>query len=173
MPNPAKAALLGAALILAAAVTHADRDAQVDEVLGPWLTEKEGAVIEIYRCGEEGSRELCARIAWLREPYTDEGDLKRDPENPDASLRDRPLCGIEVLTGLKRSDSNTWSYGRVYNPKNGNDYSAYLDAKADETVHIRGYIGIPLIGKSETWTRPDGIDIGCPQGERSMATGSE
>lgn len=148
--------------VLLAAAARADSRVSVDAVLGPWLTEKKGAVIEIYECGEAGDRELCGRIAWLRKPYADDGTLKRDPENPDAALRDRPLCGIEVLTGLKRNDEDTWTFGRVYNPRDGKHYRAYLDAKSDGTVRIRGYVGIPLFGKSETWTRPEGIDIGCP-----------
>lgn len=157
-----KGALAGGAALLLAAAAGADSRVSVDQILGPWLTEKKGAVIEIYQCGSTSERELCGRIAWLREPYTDDGELKRDPENPDASLRDRPLCGITVFTGLKRKDKDTWAFGRVYNPKDGNEYRAYLEAEDDGTVHIRGYIGIPLIGKSEDWTRPEVIDIGCP-----------
>lgn len=156
-----RAVLLVAAAFVTTLAAQADSRVPAGDIFGPWLTEKEGAVIDIYECGEE-ERELCGRIAWLKKPYTDEGKLKRDPENPDLSLRDRPLCGIEVVSGLERIDKDTWGFGRVYNPKDGNRYSAYLNANDDGTVHIRGYIGIPLIGKSETWTRPEGIDIGCP-----------
>jgi len=159
-----RAALVGGAAVVLAAAAGAASRVSVDRILGPWLTEKKGAVIEIYECGDEQDRELCGRIVWLRKPYTDDGRLKRDPKNPDASLRDRPLCGMEVFTGLKRADEDTWAFGRVYNPKDGNQYRAYLDADDDGTVHIRGYVGIPLFGKSEDWTRPEGIDIGCPQG---------
>lgn len=150
--------------MLLTAASRAEPWAPVSDVLGSWLTEKEGAVIEIYECGEDQDRELCGRVAWLRDPYTDDGELKRDPENPDPSLRDRPLCGMEVFTGLKRSDGDTWSFGRVYNPRDGNEYRVYIDARGDGTLNIRGYIGIPLIGKSEKWTRPEDIDIGCPSG---------
>lgn len=159
----AKAALAGGTAVLLAAAVRADSRVSVDQILGPWLTQKEGAVIEIYECGDTREPELCGRIAWLRKPYTDDGELKRDPKNPDASLRDRPLCGLDVFTGLKRHNQDTWAFGRVYNPKDGKQYRAYLDAKDDGTVHIRGYIGIPLFGKSEDWTRPEGIDIGCPE----------
>lgn len=159
-----RGALAGGIAVLLATAAHADSRISVDEILGPWLTEKKGAVIDIYRCGSDDDQELCGRIAWLRKPYTDDGELKRDPENPDPSLRDRPLCGIEVFTGLKRNDKDTWTFGRVYNPKDGRQYRAYLDAKDDGTVRIRGYVGIPLFGKSETWTRPQGIDIRCPEG---------
>lgn len=159
-----KTALAGGTAVVLAAAAYADSRVDVESILGPWLTEKEGAVIDMYKCGADGEPELCGRIVWLRKPYNDDGKLKRDPENPEASLRDRPLCGIEVVTGLKRTDRNTWAFGRVYNPKDGKHYRAYLDAGDDGTVSIRGYLGIPLFGKSETWTRPEGIDIGCPEG---------
>lgn len=157
-----RAALAGGMTVVLAAAAQADSRIGVDEILGPWLTGKKGAVIEIYECGPDDERELCGRIAWLRKPYTDDGKLKRDPKNPDPSVRDRPLCGIEVFTGLKRNDKDTWAFGRVYNPKDGRQYRAYLDANDDGTVRIRAYVGLPLFGKSETWTRPEGIDIGCP-----------
>lgn len=161
MLNLANKTFAGAAL-LASLAAHGNDRVPVKEILGPWLTGKQGAVVNIYECGEGA---LCGRIAWLRKPYTDDGGLKRDSDNPDASLRDRPLCGINVFTGLKRTDRDTWAFGKVYNPKDGNQYSAYLDANEDGSLDIRIYIGIPLIGKSETWTRPQGIDIGCPSEE--------
>jgi len=161
MLNLAKKTLAGAALLTCLGAQGGDRVPEKD-ILGPWLTGKQGAIIDIYECDEDS---LCGRIAWLRKPYTDNGELKRDPDNPDASLRDRPLCGIEVFSGLKRTDRDTWAFGKVYNPKDGNQYSAYLDANEDGSLDIRVYIGIPLIGKSETWTRPEGIDIGCPSQE--------
>jgi len=157
----AKLVLMGGMLAVTAAVPTQEPQVSVDQVLGPWLTGKKGAVIDIYRCGD-GNKKLCGRIAWLRKPYHQDGSLKRDPENPDESLRKRPLCGIEVFTGLTRTDADTWARGRVYNPEDGHRYHAYLDFNGDGTLHIRGYIGIPLFGKSETWTRPEGIDIGCP-----------
>lgn len=160
MLRSAKTPLLGALLTVMSAGHAAERVPTAD-IVGSWLTEKKGAVIDIYQCGEEKD-ELCGRIAWLRKPYKDDGTLKRDDDNPDPSLRDRPLCGIEVFTGLKRTDKDTWAFGDVYNPKDGNSYSAYMDANEDGTVDIRVYIGIPLIGKSETWTRADNIDTGCP-----------
>lgn len=164
MPKTAIAVMLSAALLLLSATSHARERAAPEDVLGPWLTEKEGAVIELYQCDKaDKEREICGRIAWLEDPYTDDGKLKRDLENPVASLRDRPRCGLEVVTGLTRSDKDTWTDGRVYNPKDGQEYSAYLDVKEDERIRIRVFLGIPLIGKSEIWTRPgDDINIGCP-----------
>jgi len=163
MSRPVCAFLLGSVILSNTMLAGAADRASIDEVVGPWLTEKEGAVIELYDCGDGSETEICGRIVWLREPYTDDGELKKDPDNPDPSLRDRPMCGIQVVTGLKRADKNTWTHGRVYNPKDGRSYSAYLDVKEQGHLHVRVYVGIPLIGRSETWSRPQGIDIGCPE----------
>ncbi|MGA8260352.1 MAG: DUF2147 domain-containing protein [Arenicellales bacterium] len=157
----AKLAVLGGILAITVTAPTHETKVGVDHVLGPWLTGKKGAVIDIYRCGDK-DKELCGRIAWLRKPYHSDGKLKRDPDNPEESLRHRSLCGIEVFTGLRRTDAHTWGHGRVYNPEDGRRYRAYVRADDDGTLHIRGYIGIPLFGRSETWTRPDGIDIHCP-----------
>lgn len=155
-----KLAVLGGLLAVTALVPSHEPNVSVDHVLGPWLTGKKGAVIDIYRCAR--GKELCGRIAWLKKPYHKDGELKRDPENPSPSLRKRPLCGIQVFTGLRRTSADTWGRGRVYNPEDGRRYRAYVRVNDDGTLYIRGYIGIPLIGRSETWTRPDGIDIRCP-----------
>lgn len=157
-----EALLLGMLIAFCSVVSRAESQVPIDKVLGAWLTQKKGAVIEIYGCGQ--TKDLCGRIAWLRKPYHENGELKRDPDNPDESLRNRPRCGIEVFTNLTRVDGDTWAHGRVYNPEDGNRYRAYLNANSDGTLHIRAYLGIPLIGKSETWTRPEGVDLGCPNG---------
>jgi len=165
MPAPLKAALLAATLMLPSRAVIAQDDTVPGQVLGPWLTGEQGAVIELYRCGDSGAEELCGRIVWLEEPYTDDGRLKRDTQNPAPSLRDRPRCGLEVVTGLARKDDgDTWTGGRVYNPQDGKRYKARLKAGDGEQLTIRVYLGIPLIGKSETWTRPgQDIELGCPE----------
>jgi hypothetical protein len=63
---------------------------------GVWMIEDEVA-IAVARCGA-GS--LCGRVLWLRTPRDAAGRPKRDTMNPDAALRERPLCGLTVLDGL-------------------------------------------------------------------------
>lgn len=156
----------GAVLSLLAALWLATAPASAAapgaDVLGLWLTEKKLLLIDIYRCEDR----LCGRIAWLGKPRRKStGELRRDRKNPDPALRDRPWCGIEVIWGLKE-DGAGWRGGTFYTPKEGATYSVDITPQHDGTLKVHGYLGIRLLGRSETWTRP-GPDIrpGCEPAE--------
>lgn len=116
---------------------------------GLWLMEKNKFAIRIYECTEG----LCGRIVWLRDPLDKRGRLKRDKHNPDTALRDRPVCGIEVLTGMRPASDDEWDGGTIYNPQDGKTYAASLRAVAPDTLEVRGYVGLPLFGKTRALTR--------------------
>lgn len=116
---------------------------------GVWLLEKNKVAIQIYQC-DDG---FCGRIAWIKEPLDDNGRPWRDKYNPDAALRNRPLCGIEVLSGLRPAGHDQWDGGRIYNPRDGQVYAAAVRAVAPDTIEVHGYVGIPLFGKTRTLTR--------------------
>lgn len=119
--------------------------------VGTWLTEEGKSRIEISRCGEE----LCGRIVWLREPNEPDGSPKLDDENPDPQLRDRPILGLQILSGFTRAseDGTEWEDGTIYNPENGKTYSCTIAVREDGTLRVRGYVGIPLLGETQIWQR--------------------
>ncbi|MCL5775977.1 DUF2147 domain-containing protein [Limibaculum sp. FT325] len=125
-------------------------------VEGVWLTGKKQVGVELYRCGAQ----LCGKIVWLEKPRWSEGTLKRDEHNPDPALRDRPWCGIEVISGLQRNGRG-WEEGSFYYPKDGKSFDLELHENGDGTLKVRAYLGIKLLGKTETWTRPEGSLPGC------------
>lgn len=156
-------ALLGIALALslAAAVAPAGAADAATEgktaLLGPWLSGKKGVIVDFYPCGSN----VCGRIAWLGDPLND-GKPKRDKKNPNPALRDRPLCGIQVIRGLEPQGDGVWDGGEVYDPKHGNSYSLEVKKLSDNRLKLRAYLGIKLLGISEVWTRPDpNHEIGC------------
>ena len=116
---------------------------------GVWLMEKNKVAVRIYECSEG----LCGRIVWLQEPVDKQGRLKRDQYNPKTALRNRPVCGIEVLTGLRPAGQDEWDGGTIYNPQDGKTYAASVRAVAPDTIEVRGYVGLPLFGKTKTLTR--------------------
>jgi len=133
-------------------------------VLGLWLSEKKKLLVELYPCDDE----VCGRIAWMAKPYWKSGELRRDVHNPDPELRDRAWCGIQTIRGLTPRDDGSLDHGSFYNPKDGGTYSLEVTPGDDGTLEIRGYLGIKLIGKSETWTRPGpGITPGCVSDDES------
>jgi uncharacterized protein (DUF2147 family) len=83
----------------------------------------------------------------------DETNPPLDGQNPDLSLRFRPLCGLVILKGFKPSGEREWDDGSVYDPDNGKTYRANMALADNGALRLRGYIGIPLLGQTQVWTR--------------------
>ncbi len=139
---------LAASLIACAALASA---AQTSGVLGDWLTPA-GSVVRIEKCGAD----VCLSIAVLAPnvPIT-------DIHNPDRGLRSRSLCGLQIGNGFTLSGANHASGGKLYDPKTGKTYRGEMTADG-AGLHLRGYVGIPLFGASETWTRTTAPVRPCP-----------
>ncbi len=123
-----------------------------DDILGLWLNQDEDAHIEITK--RDGK--YFGKIIWLKFPIDDEtGEPKVDKHNPDESLRSRPSLGLEILTDFVFDGKESWEDGKIYNPKKGKTYSCYMRFIKEDTLKIRGFIGVSLIGKTNIWTRVD------------------
>ncbi len=81
--------------------------------------------------------------------------VRRDDLNPDPALRDRPLKGITILHGFEYVGDDVWKGGRIYDPNSGKTYKSSMTLVNKNTLKVRGYIGISLFGRSDTWTRDD------------------
>ena len=119
-----------------------------DDILGTWSGTDGKGNVQIYK--QDGK--YFGRIVWLKEPNDANGKPKTDAKNPDDKLKSRPLIGAIVLRDFIY-DKGEWNSGRIYDPQNGKDYKCYLKLKDANTLLVRGYIGISLIGRTETWTR--------------------
>src|SRR5262249_830180 len=117
--------------------------------VGVRYAEGGAAQVAIEPCGAE----LCGRVGWLRSPLDEDGCDLRDRRNPDPALRDRRVEGLEVLLGLVPQGDGTWAHGRIYDPASGNTYTCQLALEGNDRVRLRGYVGIPLLGRTTTWIR--------------------
>ena len=86
------------------------------------------------------------------------------PPAPDAhplcelckgELKDKPIVGMIILRGVRRSGDG-YSTGQILDPDEGQVYKCRI-ALSDEgrKLGVRGYVGIPLFGRSQTWTRKE------------------
>ena len=120
--------------------------------LGVWATDEEKSHIEIYECGDQ----LCGRIIWLKEPLNEDGTEKLDINNEDPAMRERPIVGLELMTGFVARGERKWGDGRIYDPENGKLYQCKMELKDPDTLKVRGFIGISILGRTQIWTRVQG-----------------
>lgn len=114
-----------------------------DEIVGIWLT-KDKDRISVYRQGG----------MYFAKPLVDATDQnKTDIHNPDPALRNRALTQVLILQNFEYAKDGQWTKGRVYDPYNGKTYQSRINMPNPRTLKIRGYIGIPLFGRTEVWTR--------------------
>lgn len=70
-------------------------------------------------------------------------------------LHNQPIVGMTVLSGLKPKKEQ-WMNGRILDPENGKFYQCALHTLDNgKHLRVRGYIGLPLLGRSQTWERID------------------
>jgi uncharacterized protein (DUF2147 family) len=119
-------------------------------VTGLWLSADKRGIIRIYE--QDGL--FYGRLVWLKEPEDDQGNAILDSENPDPEKRDQPILGLQMVLGLEYSDGE-WRNGEIYDPESGNTYSARLRLNGSDRMDLRGYIRLPMFGRTESWTRID------------------
>lgn len=120
-------------------------------VLGMWKNPT-GSTIRIYRCGPN----VCARVVAI----SSKAPSRIDTENPNKALRKRSICDLEIGRDFHLTSPDHAEGGKLYDPESGNTYSGSMTSEGD-TLKLRGYIGISIFGRTETWTRvPEGI-VAC------------
>jgi len=142
--------LAGLALPVAAQTERAGKD----DIRGLWIDHREPDKRKVAVWIEDCDGLLCGHIYWLKKPLSSGGRPKRDQHNPDTRLRDRPLCGLRILSGFKRAGDGSWSAGQIYNPNDGRTLSSTMTLEGDGGLKIRGYYGMSLFGKTVEWVRP-------------------
>lgn len=144
-----KAAIVAGALALAGAPVWAQ-----NTPVGLWKTiddesKKEKSLVRITDAGGV----ISGKIEKLLDP-----DTKPDArcEKCTDERKDQPLVGLPIIRNVKANadDSSLWDGGEILDPNNGKTYKVRLKpADAGKKLEVRGYIGAPLLGRTQTWHR--------------------
>ncbi len=116
-------------------------------IVGTWLNEEKAARIDIYQQGE-----FFGKIVWLNEP-NENGKPKTDNKNPNEARHNDPIIGLVMMKNFVFNGKDTWEDGTIYDVRSGKTYDCYMTLQADKTLKVRGYVGISLFGKTNTWTK--------------------
>jgi len=125
------------------------QDEEGDALVGVWEPGHGKAKVKITRVGSK----YYGKIVWLKEPTFEDGAKKTDRNNPDPKMHETPLLGYKILKDFEYIGDDTWENGTIYDPENGSLYSCTIKMKNKNTLDVRGYIGVSMIGRTDTWTR--------------------
>lgn len=120
-----------------------------DALIGVWEPGNGRAKVKVTKIGEK----YYGKIVWLKEPNDEKGQPKTDKNNPDESLRSTPLLGYRLLKDFVYKGDKTWEEGTIYDPENGSTYNCTIKLKDENTLEVRGYIGVSMIGRTDIWKR--------------------
>ena len=138
-----------------------------DDLLGYWYTEDDDSIVKVEL--EKGK--YVGNIIWLKELRYEKGDknagkLKSDRLNSNKKKRKRPIIGLNVLAGFSYdAGEKVWNGGTIYDPEKGKTYKCEIKfekdpkSKTGKRLFVRGYIGIPVLGRTTYWYRTPEKDL--------------
>ena len=127
-------------------------------IAGIWRTQNGAARISIARCtaptdaqpkAAYPSGPHCGTIIWLKRLENTEAAVL-DTQNPDPVLRNRPVVGLTVLTGLTDTDG-IWR-GSLYAHNRGVTADATVRVAAQDTLTVEACVG-SFLCRTQVWTR--------------------
>jgi uncharacterized protein (DUF2147 family) len=128
--------------------------AQDGSPVGLWKTiddksGKPGALIRI----SETQGELTGKIEKLFRTADEDQNPKCDACSD--ARKNQPILGMTIVSGLKKS-GDEYTGGEILDPKNGKVYKSKLTVRdGGKKVEVRGYVGMPMFGRSQVWLRQE------------------
>lgn len=130
------------AMIISAVTLSAQTKA--DDILGIYFSENNTGKIKVTK--SEGK--YIGTLVWTEQ----EGAL--DVKNPDKNQHNKVLAGKVILTDMTFDEKKgEWKGGTIYDPESGNTYKATIKRKPNGDLTLRGYIGVPALGRNSVWTK--------------------
>jgi uncharacterized protein (DUF2147 family) len=125
------------------------RAADPNSPIGLWKTfdDKSGAAKAIVRIYEQEGK-LFGKIVSSFKP----GAEQRVCEVCKDERKDQPIIGLVIIRNMK-ADEGEFDGGDILDPENGSVYHCKMHVEDGSRLLVRGYIGISLIGRTQTWQR--------------------
>ncbi len=126
------------------------------DITGTWknIDDKTGSSKAVLEIRQESNGTFTAKVIKItpRPGYTP----KESCVNCPAPYTNKPILGMDVLTGLKYVEGLNFSGGKIIDPLSGNIYSMKAKLSANgKRLNLRGYVGISALGRNQTWIRLD------------------
>ncbi len=122
-----------------------------DEILGKWESTEKNLIVQVYKDGNI----YRAKVLWFSNTDTlTPVEQKMDLKNPNKSLRTRKIVGLDVLSGMVYNPKqNKYFNGKIYDSSSGKTYNATAWLSDANTLNVRGYYLVRLLGKTLDFKR--------------------
>jgi uncharacterized protein (DUF2147 family) len=147
--------LLGIVCSFIFAMAHA-AESTLDSPIGYWktiddLTGKPKSIVQIWKTSDEVLMGKVVKIF----PKNNTTDQTKRCDACKGDLHNQPIVGMVILSGLTAKQKQ-WKNGKILDPENGKSYSCAMHTvDHGKKLNVRGFIGLSLLGRSQTWERVD------------------
>lgn len=114
--------------------------AQADKIVGNYSAERNGvkSKLKIYKYND-GYR---AQVTWVDNLKMEDGSIRTDIKNPDASKRKVRADQIVLIDKVTyNAEDKEWGNGKIYDPTSGKVFTVKLYFKDEKTLTVKGSIG--------------------------------
>ncbi|HEK21240.1 MULTISPECIES: DUF2147 domain-containing protein [unclassified Mucilaginibacter] len=129
-----------------------DTDTPANRICGKWESSEKNLVVEVYPYRNTLRAKMIRFTGGVSKAQPMENIT--DKKNPDPALRSRKVLGMDVVEDLVYNPkSNSWENGRIYEIQSGKTWSAAAYLENENTLKVKGYWKVKLIGKTMTFHR--------------------
>jgi uncharacterized protein (DUF2147 family) len=136
-----------ALLVLVAATSAQQLTPKLQNAVGNWQTYdggKSAGKVETYLLNGQ----LFGRVTQVRPGRTPQDVCNKC----SGEYKNHLILGMVIMRNF-HTDGDDWVGGNVVDPENGKDYKGKIWSEGNDKLHMRGYIGISWLGRTEVWTR--------------------
>lgn len=118
--------------------------------VGTWKTidDKTGKEKSYVRIYETKTGKLQGEVVKILTPGKEDAKCTEC----DGDNKNKPIKGLVILWGLEK-DGKEWSGGHILDPNSGKQYKASMKMSGSDKLEVRGYLGVSLLGRTQTWER--------------------
>ena len=127
-----------------------------EDITGMWqsIDDKTGAPKALVEIRKEANGTYAGKIVKItpRAGYTPKETCVDCP----APYTNKPILGLDVMTGLKQGEGLNYVNGRILDPNSGKVYSMKAKLSSNgKRLHLRGYVGVSVLGRNQIWIRDE------------------
>lgn len=132
----------------------------------PLAMAQDGSPVGLWKTIDDASGKPTALIRITEQQGELQGKIEKlfrapnEDQNPKCvqctdTRKDQPIVGMTIVSGLKKT-GDEYTGGEILDPKNGKVYKSKLTVReGGKKVEVRGFIGMPMFGRSQVWLRQE------------------